>query len=50
MRYFFTLKIDGTRKAEYIEKHRRVWDEMIAELKKAGIRNYTLFIDDDNVY
>ena len=28
---------------EYVEAHRSVWPEMVAALREAGIRNYTIF-------
>lgn len=33
---------------EYIEKHKEVWPEMLAELERAGWHNYSLFIDRDD--
>jgi L-rhamnose mutarotase len=27
----------------YVEAHRRIWPEMLAALRGAGIRNYTIF-------
>lgn len=28
---------------EYIKRHNEIWPEMVEELKKAGIRNYTIW-------
>jgi L-rhamnose mutarotase len=39
----FVLKVQPERIDEYIEAHRNVWPEMLAALRGAGIRNYTIF-------
>ncbi len=39
----FVLHVRPERIDEYVEAHRAVWPEMLAELKAAGIRNYTIF-------
>jgi len=30
---------------EYTKKHREIWPEMVAMIKEAGIRNYSIFVD-----
>ncbi len=50
MRYFFKLNINQADKELYISRHRNIWPEMLAELKKAGIRNYSLFLKENEVY
>ena len=30
---------------EYVEHHKAVWPEMLAELQRAGWNNYSLFLD-----
>ena len=50
MRYFFKLSINAAEKALYISRHQNVWPEMLEELKKAGIRNYSLFLKGNDVY
>ena len=37
------LEVKPDRIDEYVEAHRDVWPEMLAALKAAGIRNYTIF-------
>jgi L-rhamnose mutarotase len=32
---------------EYIRRHDEIWPELVAELKEAGLSNYTLFRDSD---
>ena len=39
----FVLRVRPDRIDEYVAAHRRVWPEMLAALKAAGIRNYTIF-------
>ena len=37
-------------KAEYIKRHDEIWPEMKEVLKAAGICNYTIFADGDEVF
>jgi L-rhamnose mutarotase len=39
----FVLRVRHDKIDEYIEAHRNVWPEMLAALRSAGIRNYTIF-------
>src|SRR5690242_1672405 len=39
----FVLQVRPDRVDDYIRAHREVWPEMLAALKDAGIRNYTIF-------
>jgi L-rhamnose mutarotase len=39
----FVLRVRPDRIDEYVEAHRNVWPEMLAALREAGIRNYTIF-------
>ena len=39
----FVLEVRPERIAEYVEAHRTVWPEMLDALRRAGIRNYTIF-------
>jgi L-rhamnose mutarotase len=39
----FVLNVRPERLEEYLEAHRSVWPEMLDALRKAGIRNYTIF-------
>ncbi|HEY8390676.1 MAG TPA: L-rhamnose mutarotase, partial [Clostridia bacterium] len=40
-RYAWRAKVKDGYMDEYIKRHDEIWPEMIAELKKAGIKNYT---------
>lgn len=37
-------------KEEYIKRHDEIWPEMIAVLKEAGICNYTIFANGDELF
>ena len=39
----FVLEVRPERIAEYVEAHRTVWPAMLDALRRAGIRNYTIF-------
>lgn len=39
----FVLRVLSERVDDYVEVHKDVWPEMLAALKAAGIRNYTIF-------
>src|SRR3954471_9777605 len=48
-RYCFCLQVRPERLAEYRERHRAVWPEMLAALRDTGWRNYSLFLRDDGL-
>ena len=39
----FVLRVKPDKVDAYVEAHRNVWPEMLAALRRAGIRNYTIF-------
>src|SRR5689334_1600092 len=39
----FVLRVHPDKVDEYVEAHKNVWPEMLAALRDAGIRNYTIF-------
>ena len=43
MRVCFHLQVKVDRLEEYKRLHREVWPEVLATLKSAGIRNYSLY-------
>ena len=45
----FLLKVRKDRLAEYKERHRAVWPEMLAALRETGWRNYSLFLSPDGL-
>jgi L-rhamnose mutarotase len=46
----FVLQVRPDRIDDYVEAHRAVWPEMLAALKAAGIRNYTIFRAGNEVF
>ena len=48
-RYCFLLRVRPERLAEYRERHRAVWPDMLAALRDAGWHNYSLFLRDDGL-
>src|SRR3954464_13832560 len=48
-RYCFCLQVRPERIVEYRERHRAVWPEMLAALRDAGWRNYSLFLREDGL-
>ncbi|GMU81886.1 MAG: L-rhamnose mutarotase [Planctomycetota bacterium] len=45
----FVLKVKPDRLAEYKERHRAVWPEMLDALRRTGWRNYSLFLREDGL-
>ncbi len=41
------LKVKPDKLEEYKQIHAQVWPELLAELKKAGLRNYSLWLRPD---
>ncbi len=48
-RVAFILKVKQDKLAEYKERHKQVWPEMLAALRRTGWRNYSLFLRDDGL-
>jgi L-rhamnose mutarotase len=48
-RYCFQLQVRPERLAEYRDRHRAVWPEMLAALRDTGWRNYSLFLRPDGL-
>jgi L-rhamnose mutarotase len=46
----FVLRVKPDRVDEYVEAHRRVWPELLAALKEAGIGNYSIFRAGNQVF
>ena len=43
-------RIKPGRKSEYIKRHDEIWPEMVEVLKSAGICNYTIFANGDELF
>ena len=48
-RVCFLLKVRPGRLAEYKERHKAVWPEMLKALRETGWRNYSLFLREDGL-
>jgi L-rhamnose mutarotase len=48
-RVCFLLQVRPERLAEYKERHKAVWPEMLAALRATGWHNYSLFLRDDGL-
>ncbi len=46
----FALQIRPDKVAEYVEAHRQVWPEVLDAVKRAGIRNYTIFLHGNTAF
>lgn len=44
-RVCFRLQIRKDRMAEYIERHAKVWPDMLQALRETGWSNYSIYID-----
>lgn len=42
-RYAWTAKVIEGKLSEYIKRHNEIWPELVDVLKKAGIKNYTIW-------
>jgi L-rhamnose mutarotase len=46
----FTMRLLPGQEAEYRRRHAAVWPEMLAALKSAGCRDYSIFIRGDDLF
>ena len=46
----FVLRVQPGKIDEYVEAHANVWPEMLQALREAGIRNYSIFRDGNQVF
>lgn len=49
-KYAWRAKIAEGKRDEYVKRHREIWPEMLAALKAAGIGNYTIWRDGDDLF
>jgi L-rhamnose mutarotase len=49
-RIAFTMRVKRGLEAEYRERHREVWPEMVQALKKAGCTNYSIYMDGQDLF
>jgi L-rhamnose mutarotase len=46
-RVAFKMKMTPGMKAEYIKRHNEVWPEIVELIKKSGISDYSIFLDEE---
>ena len=46
----FVLHVRPERVDDYVDAHRNVWPEMLEALRGAGITNYSIFLDGNQVF
>jgi L-rhamnose mutarotase len=46
----FVLRVRPERVQEYVQAHAAVWPEMLEALRGAGIRNYTIFREENLMF
>lgn len=49
-KYAWCGRIAPGAKDEYVRRHNEIWPEMVEVLKKAGIRNYTIWNTGDTLF
>jgi len=47
LRHAFKMKLRPGAAAEYKRRHDELWPELAAELKAAGISDYSIFLDEE---
>lgn len=48
-RIAFTLKLKPGNVAEYKRRHDEIWLELVAEIKQAGIADFSIFLDEESL-
>ena len=49
-KYAWKASFKEGQREEYIRRHREIWPEMVEVLKAAGIRNYTIWNTDNELF
>ena len=47
-RFGFKMKLLPGFREEYLKRHNEIWPELVELLKKEGIGNYSIFLDDES--
>ena len=48
-RHAFKMKLKPGKVAEYKKLHDEIWPELAAELRAAGVSDYSIFLDDETL-
>ena len=49
LRSAFKMKIKAGSEAEYKKRHDEIWPDLSAELTKAGVSDYSIFLDEETL-
>ncbi len=49
-RFAFRMKLHAGQEAEYERRHAEIWPELVAELQRAGVSDYTIWLDQSTGY
>ena len=49
-RYAMAVKLKNEKREYYIENHANVWPEVLSELKKIKIKNYSIYLKEDFMF
>ena len=49
-RYGMAIKLKPEKKEYYIKNHQNVWPEILSELKKIKVKNYSIFLKEDFMF
>ena len=49
-RYAMAVKLKDEKKDFYLKNHQNVWPEVLEELKKIKIKNYSIFLKEDFMF
>ena len=49
-RIAFTMRIKPSTEEEYRRRHRQVWPELLADLKRAGCQNYSIYLSGTELF
>jgi len=48
-RHAFKMKLKPGKVAEYKKRHDEIWPELAAELRAAGVSDYSIFLDEETL-
>ena len=49
-RYGMAVRLKDEKRQYYIENHANVWPEVLAELKRINVQNYSIFLKEDFMF
>ena len=49
-RYAWKATLKEGKKAEYVRRHKEIWTEMIDVLRRAGIKNYSIWLTGNDLF